>query len=112
MPGVLSRVPRMTVLPPEMITPIQDAAVAGGASLHDVEALWGDHKLTRERVSLAVFDEVRPDLGNWLRAPYRKTTLGIASSGMHDGLSERAHLEGAVYDAKRFVSDVEQGNRS
>jgi recombinational DNA repair ATPase RecF len=85
--------------------------LGGGAPLHEVEALWGKHFLTRERVSLAVFDEVRQDLGHWLSAPYRKKTLGIASSGMHDGLSERTHLEDAVYDAKRFVTDVEQGNR-
>lgn len=83
-----------------------------GALLHEVEGLWGDHHLTRERVSLAVFDEVRPDLTAWLAAPYRKKTLGITTSGMHDGLGERANLEDAVYDAKRFVSDVEQGNRS
>lgn len=83
-----------------------------GAMLHDVEALWGTHRLTRERVSLAVFDEVRPDLTSWLSAPYRKKTLGISTSGMHDGLGARTNLEDAVYDAKRFVSDVEQGSRS
>ncbi|WP_149814621.1 AAA family ATPase [Serinicoccus marinus] len=83
-----------------------------GGALHDVEALWTAHRLTRERVSLAVFDEVRTDLGSWLSAPYRKKTMGISTSGMHDGLGARANLEDAVYDAKRFVSDVEQGNRS
>ncbi len=83
-----------------------------GATLHDVEALWTAHHLTRERVSLAVFEEVRDDLTSWLSAPYRKKTLGIATSGMHGGLGERTNLEDAVYEAKRFVNDVEQGNRS
>ena len=88
------------------------ARLGAGATLHDVEALWGTHHLTRERVSLAVFDEVRTDLGSWLSAPYRKKNLGIATSGMHDGLGERAKLDDAVYEAKRLVSDIEQGNRS
>lgn len=83
-----------------------------GASLHHVEELWGTHHLTRERVSLAVFGEVRQDLGGWLSAPYRRQTLRIVSSGMHRGLSEHAAPEDAVHDAKRFVTDIEQGNRA
>lgn len=87
------------------------ARLGKGSTLHDVESAWASHHHTSERVSLAIFDEVRHDITNWLRAPYRKATLGIVTSAMHTGLSDRSDFTNVVHDAKRFVSDVEHGVR-
>lgn len=86
--------------------------LARGESLEDVEDVWGKSHQTRERLSLAVFDEVRNDLGPWLSPRYRSHVLGCATSGLHSGLSEGTHLRDLVQDAGRLVGDVRRQERS
>lgn len=81
-----------------------------GAALADVEALWRDKHSTSNRVSLAIFDEVRA-LDSWLTRGYRKVGLGIATSGMHAGLAANTDPETAVKYAEDMVNDIRNGQK-
>lgn len=72
-----------------------------GLPLGDVEAAWSLHHSTRDRVSLALYDEVR-SLDPWLVRGYRRLGLGVACSAMHTGLKHGTD----PLDACRAVADV------
>ncbi|WP_460599424.1 AAA family ATPase [Flexivirga lutea] len=76
-----------------------------GELLADVEALWRDKHSTSNRVSLAVFDEVK-DLSAWLTRDYRRVGLGIATGGMHKGLAADTEPDLAVEFAEKMVRDI------
>ena len=82
--------------------------LARGDSLADLEVLWSTHHATRDRVSLAIYDEVR-SLDPWLVRGYRKFGLGIATSAMHDGLKHTADAKAACRDVKEVVKDLRAG---
>ena len=79
-----------------------------GATLGEVEETWDDAATTRDRVSLAVYDDVRP-LDSWAVPPYRKFGLVDVSSAMHNGLKANVHPKDAVHDVRRLVDDVRAG---
>ncbi len=79
-----------------------------GATLDEVEEAWGGTKKTRARISLAIFDDVRP-LDDWAAAPYRKLGLRAVAGAMHDGLQDRVRPDVAVHHVKRLVDDVRNG---
>lgn len=81
-----------------------------GEPLADVEMLWRDKHSTSNRVSLAVFDDVR-DLSPWLTRGYRKVGLGIATSGMHHGLAATTDPDVAVQYAEDMVKDIREGQK-
>lgn len=81
-----------------------------GEALADVEALWRSKHSTSNRVSLAVFDEVK-DLTPWLSRSYRKIGLGIATSGMHQGLAATTDPDVAVQYAEDMVKDIRDGQK-
>ena len=84
------------------------ARISRGDALADVEATWNEANGTRQRISLAIYDEVM-SLDGWLRTESRRKGLGIATSGFHQGL--HASPEDAVYHAERMVDDVRDGSR-
>ncbi|WP_187366696.1 AAA family ATPase [Nocardioides dongxiaopingii] len=84
--------------------------LARGEKLVEIEDLWSRHRKTGERVSLAIYDEVR-SLDGWLRAPYRKQALGCATSALHQGLRPQTDPTDAVYDTRRMVADVRYGTK-
>ena len=81
-----------------------------GDLLADVESVWSTHHATRERVSLALYDEVRP-LDAWLVRGYRKFGLGLISSAMHQGLKEETDPRSAVDAVIDVVKDLREGNK-
>lgn len=83
--------------------------LAAGDTHANVEKTWTEARLTRDRVSLAVYDEVR-SLNRWLGAgDHRRRALGICSSGMHNGLRGDPLL--ACQDVERMVADVKAGGK-
>lgn len=83
--------------------------LAAGDTPANVEKVWTDARLTRTRVSLAVYDEDR-QLDEWLdKASYRKRGLGVCTSGMHDGL--RGDALQACHNVQRMVTDVQAARR-
>lgn len=83
--------------------------VSKGEALHDVETIWANAKQTRDRVSLAIYDEKRPNLDSWLRMPYRNIGLGCVTTAMHNGLA--GPPLNAVEDVKRMVEDIREGKK-
>ncbi|HWC23840.1 MAG TPA: AAA family ATPase [Flexivirga sp.] len=81
-----------------------------GESLADLEALWREKHSTSNRVSLAVFDDVR-DLSPWLTRGYRRVGLGIATSGLHNGLAAGTDPDVAVQYAEDMVKDIRDGQK-
>ena len=75
-----------------------------GEPLGEVEQVWSDNHATRNRVSLAIYDDVR-SLDDWLRTETRKKALGIATSAVHHGLSGIDPRE-AVHHARRVVTEI------
>ena len=86
------------------------ARLSRGDALAEVEAVWNDAHGTSQRVSLAVYDEVR-SLDDWLRTESRKKGLGVATSGFHKSLSAGTAPSDAVHHARRMVDDVKVGAR-
>lgn len=79
-----------------------------GESLTAVEAHWDATRSTSQRVSLAIYDEVRV-LDGWLKTESRRKALGIATSGFHSALSSNTDPRDAVHHTKRAVDDVRAG---
>ena len=85
------------------------ARLGRGESLGAVERLWSDNPATRNRVSLALFDEVT-SLDGWLRTESRKKGLGVATSGFHQGLSGTDPRD-AVHHGRRVVYEIKDASR-
>lgn len=81
-----------------------------GDSLADVEATWNDAHGTSQRVSLAVYDDVKP-LDAWLRTEARKKGLGVATTGFHNSLHSGVGPADAVYHARRMVDDIKAARK-
>jgi hypothetical protein len=79
-----------------------------GEPLPEVEQEWSDRKHTRERVSLAVYDDVR-SLDHWQRAQHRRVGLGCVTSAVHSGLHGGTHPDDAVRYVGRMVEDLRTG---
>lgn len=79
-----------------------------GQSLESVEQTWNGAHTTGQRVSLAIYDEVKT-LDNWLRSESRKVGLGAATTGMHEGLRAHVGPTDAVYHTRRLVDDIRKG---
>ncbi len=86
------------------------ARLTRGDALAEVETVWNDAHGTSQRVSLAVYDEVR-SLDDWLRTESRKKGLGVATSGFHKSLNTGTAPSDAVHHARRMVDDVKAGAR-
>ena len=86
------------------------ARLTRGDALAEVETVWNDAHGTSQRVSLAVYGEIR-SLDDWLRTESRKKGLGVATSGFHKSLSTGTAPGDAVYHARRMVDDVRAGAR-
>jgi ABC-type lipoprotein export system ATPase subunit len=83
-----------------------DRQLSAGQRIHDVEDAWQAARQTRDRVSLAVFGDVRT-LDRWLRHRYRTAALGICTSAVHSAL--RGDPFGACQDVDRMVQDIRSG---
>lgn len=81
-----------------------------GAPLHEVESAWNSTHGTSQRVSLAIYDEIRP-LSDWLRTEARKKGLGIATSGFHKGLYVETDPQDAIYQTRRMVEEIRIGSK-
>lgn len=79
-----------------------------GRELLLIEAEWDSTTSTRDRVSLAIYGEVRP-LDAWAGAPYRKFGLRTASSAMHNGLKAGLDPLTCARDVERVVKDIRAG---
>ncbi len=82
--------------------------LVNGARLSEVEALWAAHYQTRDRVSLAIFDETR-NLDTWLTRGYRKLALGVVTSAVHDGLWATTDPGDACRAVEDLVKDMRLG---
>lgn len=83
-------------------------AFGNGRRHAEVEAEWSRTKKTSQRVSLALYGDVR-SLDGWLekRSSYRKPALGICSSGAHSPLSGDALFAREVVG--KLVADIRDG---
>ncbi|KRF24783.1 AAA family ATPase [Phycicoccus sp. Soil803] len=79
-----------------------------GETLANVEEAWSSAHATRQRVSLALYDEVR-SLDPWLVRGYRKFGLGVATTAMHDGLKDAATATDACRAVENLVKDLRMG---
>lgn len=79
-----------------------------GDALADVERAWSTHHATRDRVSLAIYDEVR-SLDDWLVRGYRKFALGVTTGGMHSGLKDAADAKAACRAVEDVIKDLRTG---
>jgi ABC-type hemin transport system ATPase subunit len=79
-----------------------------GEALAEVETVWNEAHGTSQRVSLAIYDEVR-SLDDWLRTESRKKGMGIATSGFHKSLHAGTDPGDAVYHTGRMVDEVKAG---
>lgn len=79
-----------------------------GAALAEVETIWNDAHGTSQRVSLAIYGEVKP-LDNWLKTESRKKCMGIATSGFHNSLHTGTDPRLAVHHTRRVVDEVKAG---
>lgn len=82
--------------------------LGAGRPIGVLEDRWEDRHGTRDRVSLGLYGEVR-SLDTWLdQQPWRrrKLALGIASTGLHDGLRSDVLPEDAVKAVRCFVEDL------
>ncbi|GAA1980019.1 ATP-binding protein [Terrabacter lapilli] len=84
--------------------------LARGDALADVEEVWSSAHATRQRVSLALYDEVR-SLDAWLVRSYRRFGMGVATSGMHEGLRNAADGISACRAVEDLVKDLRAGNK-
>lgn len=84
--------------------------LAGGCPLDDVERTWNGAQGTSQRISLAIYDEVKP-LDGWLRTESRKKGVGVATSGFHKGLYSGIDPRDAVHHARRTVDDLRAGEK-
>lgn len=85
-------------------------ALSKGRPHAQVEEEWSRTKKTAQRVSLAIYGDVR-SLDGWLdkRSHYRKPALGICSSGAHAPLTgDPIYAHGIV---SKFVDDIRDGVR-
>lgn len=83
--------------------------LTAGHPIADVEADWNATKTTANRVSLAIYDEVR-GLDGWLhKHPHRSIALGIVSSAAHAGLRDEDTPQQALADVQKLVTDVRDG---
>lgn len=82
--------------------------ITRGDSLPEVESVWNDAHGTSQRISLAVYDEVKP-LDDWLRTESRRKGLGVATSGFHQGLYVGTDPRDAIHHARRVVDDIKAG---
>ncbi|QTX05670.1 AAA family ATPase [Agromyces archimandritae] len=80
--------------------------LAAGATHGDLERTWERAKVTRDRVSLAVYGDIR-SLDSWLKAPHRRRGLGVCSSGNHSPL--RGDVTLAHADVVQMVGDLRAG---
>ena len=85
-----------------------DRRLTRGDALADVEELWSNHHATRERVSLAIYGEVRT-LDDWLVRGYRKFALGVITGGMHGGLKNTADGKDACRAVENVITDLRAG---
>lgn len=85
-----------------------DRRLTRGDALADVEELWSTHPATRERVSLAIYGEVR-NLDDWLVRGYRKFALGVITGGMHSGLKNTADGKDACRAVENVITDLRAG---
>lgn len=85
-----------------------DRRLTRGEPILNLEQTWSASRSTRDRVSLAIFDEVR-SLDTWAAAPYRKIGLAITGSGMHGGLKAGTDPADACHHVERLAKDVQQG---
>ncbi len=79
-------------------------------ALAELEAEWEKQTSTRNRVSLAIYGEVK-NLDGWATAPYRKHGLRNVGTAMHNGLKAEIVPIDAVRDVERLISDVRAGSR-
>ncbi|WP_255565992.1 AAA family ATPase [Mumia sp. zg.B21] len=83
--------------------------LAAGESHANVEAEWDGARLTRSRVSLAVYGEAH-SLDGWLtKASYRRRALRVCTSGVHNGLS--GDPLAACRDVEQMTVDVKAGRK-
>ncbi|KGN29919.1 hypothetical protein N802_10240 [Knoellia sinensis KCTC 19936] len=85
--------------------------LARGDSLMDVEDAWSTRHATRDRVSLALYDEVR-SLDGWLTRGYRKFGLGVITGGMHNGLKDAGDAKAACRAVEDLIADLRTGTKS
>lgn len=85
-------------------------ALGKGRSHAEVEQEWSATKKTAQRVSLALYGDVR-SLDGWLekRSHYRKPALGICTSGAHAPLTGDPLYAHDVVG--KFVDDIREGMR-
>lgn len=84
--------------------------LARGQALEDVEEAWSSAHATRQRVSLALYDDLR-SLDPWLVRGYRKFGLGAATSAMHDGLKDASAGADACRAVENLVKDLRAGTK-
>ena len=113
-PRRITHSPRATYYKPAGIPLCELREVELGADeleairLADVEDLWSTHPATRERVSLAIYGEVR-NLDDWLVRGYRKFALGVITGGMHGGLKNTADGKDACRAVENVITDLRAG---
>lgn len=86
------------------------ARLARGDALADVETTWNNAHGTGQRVSLAVYDQVKP-LDGWLRTESRKKGLGVATTGFHNSLHAATDPADAVHHTRRMVDDIKVASK-
>ncbi|KHL18312.1 AAA domain-containing protein [Mumia flava] len=81
--------------------------LAAGDAHDVVEAAWADARLTRDRVSLSLYGDVR-SLDGWLsKRGYRRRGLGVCTSALHEGL--RGQPREACEDVQNLIDDLKRG---
>jgi hypothetical protein len=81
-----------------------------GDPLVEVESMWNKAHGTSQRVSLAVYGQIR-SLDGWLRTESRRKGLGVATSAVHDNLRSGTDPKDAIYHARRMIDDIRGGAR-
>lgn len=79
-----------------------------GESLAEVEMAWNNAHGTSQRVSLAIYGEMR-SLDDWIKTESRKKGLGVATSGFHKTLQSGTDPKDAVFHTRRMVDDIKIG---
>ncbi|GAA1061843.1 AAA family ATPase [Agromyces bracchium] len=85
-------------------------ALSTGTPHADIETTWTDTKKTSQRISLALYGEVR-SLDGWIdkRSHYRKAGVGVATSAAHSQLN--GDPRNALEAVGRIVEDIRNGVR-
>lgn len=83
-------------------------ALSAGMPHADIETTWTDAKKTSQRISLALYGELR-SLDGWIdkRSHYRKPGLGVATSAAHSQLN--GDPRNALEAVRQVVDDIKNG---